>query len=127
MIVGQSVWIGRTFAPASSFCTPSVTTRSPSEMPETTRGGVLAERGDRHGSQHQRARGIDQIDRRSGAAVEDGGERQPCDLRSRGERKPHRRRHAEHDGAVRILDREARSVGARQVIGLWRQLAQDAP
>src|SRR6185503_19868175 len=65
---------------------------------------VLRERGDRDRPQHQRTGWLVHIDRRSGAAVEHGRERQPRYLRVARVRERDRRGHAEGDGVVRVDD-----------------------
>ena len=75
-LVDQRVSTVRTCVPATSFCTPSVTTRSPSATPALTSAAFSVKDATVTGRSSSAPGGVDQIDRRAGAAVEDGGERQ---------------------------------------------------
>ena len=70
---------------------------------------------------------IDHIDRRAAAAVEDRRRAAAARPARRPRAKRDGRGHAEGDGVVRVLDREARRIGAGGRVGLRRELAQRAP
>ncbi len=114
----------RTFRPASSFCTPSVTILSPSPTPEVTSAASSVKEATVTGCSTSAPDALDHVDRRAGAAVENGRERQPRDLGVGRVRQRHGRGHAEGDRVVRVLDGEARRIGAGGGVGLRRELAQ---
>ena len=67
---------------------------------------------------------IDTPDRRTGAAVEDGGERHPRHLGFGRMGQHDRRRHAERHRLVGVLDSKARRIGPGGRVRLRRQFAQ---
>ncbi len=114
----------RTRWAASSFCTPSVTTRSPrqrrrAEEPRSTRRPQPPPpQGERAG------RRVDHINGRAGALVEEGGQRQTRHLLAVGVRERDRGGEAKLKIRRRLLDGEARLIGAGGRIGGGGKLAE---